>query len=117
MFYTYNQNNSGGIFTEDAEAGISHYVIVEANSPHEADVIAENIGVYFDDSYDCPCCGSRWSEASSYDESEVPTIYGREIKDGKVEPFEGDARWDMKWMDGPEGYIHYADGRIEAFDY
>lgn len=117
MFYTYNQNNSGGSFIEDADRGIAHYVIVEADSPEQADITAENIGLYFDDSYDCPCCGSRWDEASSYDESEVPTIYGREIVNGKVVPIEGSPYTDMNWMDGPEGYIHYADGRVESFDY
>lgn len=42
-FYTYNQNNSGGVFDEPAP-----YVIVEADDPEEADKRALTVGVYFD---------------------------------------------------------------------
>lgn len=61
MFFTYDQNNPYGKFEGPAIA-----VIVEADSPTEADTIAMTLGVYFDEGYqlDCECCGSRWGRAS-----------------------------------------------------
>lgn len=120
MFYEYHQNNSGGAFDEDAERGIGHFVIIEADSASEADERAERIGLYFDDydedgnfSRDCECCGARWSPAWG-EGSEVPEVYARKIKNGKIAPSDYS---DWKWMEGPEGFIHYRDGRVEAFDY
>lgn len=46
MFYTYNQNNSGGFFKITKK--IKHYVIIEADSAKEANKKAEHIGIYFD---------------------------------------------------------------------
>jgi hypothetical protein len=116
-FYTYNQNNSGGSFDFDADRGISHYVIVEADGEYEANSRAQDIGLYFngiESGYDCDCCGDRWY--TPYESDESPAIYGRKIVDGKIEDAEDGYRaW--KWMSGPEGYIHYKDGRVEAFDY
>lgn len=54
-YYEFNQNNSGGSFS-----GPAHFVFVEAETPEEADVAAERVGVYFDGSGDCECCGQRW---------------------------------------------------------
>lgn len=126
MFYEYNQNNSGGSFELDEEAGISHWVIIEADSEDEADARAEQIGLYFDgngwgeDAYtrDCECCGPRWSPA--YRSTDEPQVYDRKVVDGKIAPVEGREvhSWDnMKWMKGPEGYIHYKDGSVVPFDY
>lgn len=90
-FYTYSQNNSGGVFREPAK-----YVIVEAPSANVADAIAEDHGLYFDGcatGEDCRCCGDRWSRAWEEGHDE-PTIYGKvlsrdakEYKDdwGKIE--------------------------------
>lgn len=125
MFFNYDQNNSGGSFIEDHASGISHFVIVEADSAVEANEIAKSAGVYFDEynyetgeySYDCECCGARWSEAWDGGTAE-PSVYGREIVDGKIAPVDNGYSWSsMKWMSGPEGYIHYKDGRVEPFDY
>ena len=77
MFYTYSQNNSGGSFDIDAENGLAHYVIIEADSMEEANEKATSIGIYFDgveDGMDCECCGDRWS--SDPDEYKTPMIYG-----------------------------------------
>ncbi|MGW3072762.1 DUF7296 family protein [Kitasatospora sp. NPDC001132] len=105
MFYTYNQNNSGGGFDYDAERGISVFVIVEADSAEGADARAREIGLYFDgveDGNDCDCCGDRWSEAWSGDQ--VPSIYGTPLENHR--PY-------GTWMgDLPEAYVHYADGRV-----
>lgn len=112
MFYTYNQNNSGGSFDFDPDHGISHYVIVEANNSSEADYRAEMAGVYFDDSIDCSCCGARWGTAWG-EGDEVPSVYGDDVSTGVIPK----GRFSMKWVKGPEGYIHYRDGRIVAVDY
>lgn len=109
-FFEFSQNNSGGGFDFDAESGISHWVIVEAASARQANTIAEDIGLYFDGRGDCPCCGDRWYRA--YDEGDsVPSVYGEPYDQIKFGPFP----LQTKWIDGPEGYIHYADGRVVGF--
>lgn len=59
--YLYDQNNSGGFFTPPAIM-----VVVDADSPEEADSIALENEIYFDTDYgvDCSCCGVRWSPQS-----------------------------------------------------
>lgn len=57
MFYTYRQTNSGGYWNGPKT------IIVEADSKEEADIIAQENGVYFDGvskGIDCECCGDRW---------------------------------------------------------
>jgi hypothetical protein len=102
VFYTYYQNNSGGYWIFEPKAGISHYVIVEANSGEDADAKAEDIGLYFDgcdSGNDCSCCGDRWSRQYKSGK-ERPEIYGQE----SVESDKDD--------DVAEVYIHYLDGRV-----
>lgn len=70
-WFKYRQNNSGGSFTYDAHRGISVNVIIQADDYQEANERAEMIGLYFDSDADCSCCGSRWSDQSSYYESTV----------------------------------------------
>lgn len=63
-FYEYSQNNSGGHFHVDDK--VCHCVIIEARSADEADIIAQDLGIYFDGvskDLDCSCCGDRWTEA------------------------------------------------------
>ena len=60
MFFTYCQNNSGGVFDQNETVDV--YTIVEADSADEADRRAEAIGIYFDGcekDIDCECCGDR----------------------------------------------------------
>jgi hypothetical protein len=75
MFFEFHQNNTGGSFT-----GPAHYVIVEADSAHEANEIAEDLGLYWngcDEGYDCPCCGDRWYPLWDDEEgSDEPEVYG-----------------------------------------
>jgi hypothetical protein len=106
-FYTFNQNNTGGSFDFDKEKGITHYVIIEANSADDANNIAESLGIYFngcDDNLDCPCCGDRWYPAGDrWDVSNTPTIYGQPI-----------TNTGYKWMPAGENVcVHYKDGRKE----
>jgi hypothetical protein len=78
-FYHYRQNNSYGAF--DFTDKLTANVVIEADSPDQADKRAEQIGLYFDgcsSGIDCPCCGDRWYRASgtSYDSYEFPAVYG-----------------------------------------
>ena len=61
-YYRFHQNNSGGAFSAPAIN-----VFIQAESPSQANEIAEKHGVYFDSSNDCECCGPRWEEATEYD--------------------------------------------------
>lgn len=109
-FFDFIQNNSGGTFSFDSRGGISRWVIIEAHSADEANRQAESIGLYFDGWGDCRCCGDRWHSVHGKGDA-VPSIYGRPFEQIKFGPFP----LHNKWMPGPEGYIHYADGRIVAF--
>ena len=56
------QNNSGGSFHYDADAGIGVNVAFEANSEEGAFERAKDV-IYFNgvlEGRDCPCCGDRW---------------------------------------------------------
>ena len=99
-FFTFSQNNSGGSFDHNSDAGIGYIVCVEAADADHANSRAKSIGLYFDgcaDGIDCPCCGDRWYPAWGGGDP-VPMKYG--------EPLKGE------W--GIPAYIHYLDGRIEA---
>lgn len=110
MWYTYNQNNSGGRFDYDEMNGISHYVIVEADSPSDADRRAENIGIYFDDDYsiDCSCCGTRWGQAWD-DGDEVPSIYSESVVD-YLNNLPQKSWLTHKWIKGYEIFVHRKNG-------
>jgi hypothetical protein len=93
-FYCYRQNNSGGHFHVEESQGIDAYVVIEADSPSEANSKAEDIGIYFngcENDMDCSCCGDRWYSADEY--STVDKDYMRQNKD------------DM--------YVHYKDGSFK----
>jgi hypothetical protein len=108
MFYEFNQNNTGGRFDFDEEAGITHWVIVEADSESEAVRKAEEIGLYWDGcdaGMDCPCCGDRWSNYYIND-SEKPEIYGEPLTKNTFKK-----RGLNTWMDeGREACVHFKDG-------
>jgi hypothetical protein len=113
VFWTFNQDNSGGGFDYDPERGISHFVIVEAPDSKAANKRAEAIGLYFDGQGDCPCCGNRWSEIYEWEKGdEVPSIWGKSIVDAKNYKQLNDFG---KWIDGFEVFVHYADGKVQGF--
>lgn len=112
MFYTFNQNNTGGNFVYDYDSGLSRFVIIEADTRPDAIEKALEIGIYFDGTYndgpDCPCCGDRWYRP--WDEDTEPMIYNRPASE-----FDADDRPFGRWIDGYEGFIHYKDGRKVGF--
>lgn len=80
MFYMYRQNNSFGIFLVNDQ--VAHHVIVEARNAVEANIRAEEVGLYFFSPDDCPTCGDRWYEVVNDDDgSPVPSLYESPIED------------------------------------
>lgn len=78
QYYTFRQNNSGGHWTGP------RYVIVRARSQSEAEMLAEENGVYFDgckNGQDCSCCGDRWSRYAEV--NDTPMIYGQPAEEYK----------------------------------
>lgn len=101
-FFTYYQNNSGGIFELDND--VAEYVIIEAEDYQEANRIAEDIGIYFDGcskGIDCECCGDRWYETDEDEMDNVPSIYEVPIGEYKSGFRERNYR------------IHYLNGEIK----
>lgn len=96
MFYLFRQNNTFGTYDIDEESGIGADVLIEADSPEEANERAKEIGIYFDGvdiGIDCPCCGDRWypvTEADAYKSPKEAFSYRR----------------------SNSLFIHYKDGRI-----
>ena len=87
-FYEYHQNNSGGVDVETA--WVNKLVIVEAATAEDANAKALTLGLYFNgcqDGRDCSCCGDRWDEASSWDESDVPSHYGKPVDLAEVKDY------------------------------
>lgn len=118
-FYAYRQNNSGGSFDYDRNAGISVFVVVEAEAPNVARERAVNIGLYFDgvdNGYDCSCCGDRWYEPWNNDGMEQPGVYeAGDIgfdKNRGVYVYAPEHSWAHPWMSEFEGFVHFADGAI-----
>ena len=116
MFYHFCQNNSGGTFKRDHKSGISHHVIVEGTDADDIVSRAEAIGLYWDgcrNGLDCPCCGDRWYRPlDNLSLDTVPRLHGQDVADGVYTPS------GIRWIkDGPEGYIHYMDGRVIPIEY
>lgn len=104
-FFTFSQNNSGGVFDVNKETGIGEYVIVEAADYNEANARAESIGLYFDGvagDMDCECCGDRWYSQWSDDKgNDVPSIYDTPVEESEPTIFRRGA------------YVHYLDGSFK----
>ena len=82
-WYEFHQNNSGGSFHIDENAGIGVLVCIEATSAAHANARAEEIGIYFNGcakGADCSCCGDRWYAAwRDSDGAEFPNEYGQRL--------------------------------------
>lgn len=78
MFYTYDQNNSGGYFIENDD--VREYLIIEADSVKEANSKMYNITE--DYSNFCECCGLRWDILyDDEDGKEEPMIYNTPVNE------------------------------------
>lgn len=109
-FFIFDQNNSGGRFVIDSDAGIGHIVFIEAQNAKEANIRAVSAGIHFDgvdDGTDCECCGDRWRR-----------VYDSECGcKNNLEEI-------MEWLNDRYGsypgdrvtYIHYLDGSIALAD-
>lgn len=109
-FWHFSQNNSGGRFDFSESQGITHHVVIEAESAEDANIQAVQKGLYFDGcdtGQDCHCCGDRWYQQWRDDGKEVPSVYGQPL---------GIKSNGHGWMKaGKETAVHFADGRIEWF--
>lgn len=109
MYFFFDQNNPNGVTLQDAERGIGHFVIIEADSANAANAKADSIGLYFDgvsEGMDCECCGDRWNRVVDYDAREVLTVYGQEL-DPEERVLEA------VWFGGrATGYLHRANGSV-----
>lgn len=97
-YFEFSQNNSGGGWQIDHEAGISEVVFVQASTPAEANEKAKAIGIYFDGvstGQDCSCCGNRWSECWEHEEGKEEAPVASKVSKGKT------------------AFVHHADGRVE----
>ena len=102
LFFTFHQNNSGGNMVVNDD--VCECVIVEAEDAEAANVKAEKIGLYFDGSGDCSCCGNRWYEAYGKGDK-VPSEYGQPISKQKAGHYRTQA------------FVYYADGRKKVVKY
>lgn len=114
-FYSYRQNNSGGVYELPAVT-----VVIQAKSIDHADERVQEIGVYFDGcstGRDCSCCGDRWFGAWSDEGDDVPSEYSEPIldKDGGDYILTENEFNDAILVDGriPKIMIYYMDGTQE----
>lgn len=107
MFVGFVQNNSGGYFIINEDAGIGHYIIVEGTDIVDIRRRAENIVEDFSEY--CSCCGKRWDVSLIFHDDlyEYPNVYGKPVKE-----FADETNSNIKNM---YVFIHYIDGRIERF--
>ena len=107
-YWHFSQNNSGGYFTIDDNAGLGPSVWIEATSMRDAINRARDIGIYFDgvaSGTDCPCCGDRWYEPWREDEGKEAPEITQPTGQGAFK--EGDFMWHNAV------YIHEVDGTIK----
>ncbi len=82
-FYTFHQNNSGGVFHVDDK--VSCIVIIEAATAEQANETAKSVAeIYFDGcemGWDCDCCGDRWSPVYECDGTPEPSVYGKPLSE------------------------------------
>jgi hypothetical protein len=103
MFFTFDQNNSGGVHKPPAI-----YVIVEAKDHEDANNRAEEHSLYFngcDSDIDCSCCGDRWyRQWSSEKGDDVPSVYGEPLTDSP------NVKYDWSTETIPHAIVYFMDG-------
>jgi hypothetical protein len=100
-FYKFMQNNTGGSF--EVNHSVSVQVYIQAPNANQANIRAQQIGIYFDGvdrHLDCDCCGDRWYRASEGDVFDDP---------------DDDKYISMLWVQEGFAYAHiyYADGSAQ----
>lgn len=102
MFYTTNQNNSGGYFIRNED--VCEWVIVEANNPSQANELMQRVTENYSEY--CPCCGERWYfDFDERDGKENPMIYDKSVYETEVGMFT------------ERCIIYYLDGRKEIVNF
>jgi hypothetical protein len=112
-FFCFDQNNGFGKFDTDSAKGISCFVVIEAINSYDANCRAEDLGLYFygcKSGIDCPCCGDRWHPQRDEDGTKTPEVYSREVQPGQLLDKRG-----PRFVNGPQGYIHYLSGETKSF--
>ena len=98
------QNDSGGYWVDDEQAGVGAHIIIEAVDWEEADRKLEKIGSNVSRfNSPCPCCGERWGSARYSAATAKPKIHGT-----TVEQYQS-------YSDDETAYVHYYDGTIKKF--
>lgn len=108
MFYQFNQNNSHGGYKFPGQLTIDNYI--EADSIEEAVKIGEGLGMYFDPSRDCACCGPRWTKPYDPEENIDESLmysqhYGSPREDGEPSIrvfYKSGAVFDLELQNYPE---------------
>ena len=108
-FFTFDQNNSGGSFDQNDNVDI--YVIIEAKNAKEANLLADDVGIYFDGcetGQDCSHCGDRWYPASDSSGDSEPMIYGKPAKEYEV---------NMRIRENMNCIVYYLNGDKKSIKY
>jgi hypothetical protein len=92
-WFRYGQNNSGGHMERNSR--VADYVFIEAQNGVSADMIAEDLGIYFngvEDGNDCECCGDRWNSCRWDKGVNTPDKYALEYGENGVRIYPYGAR-------------------------
>lgn len=116
MFFNIAQVNNKGFYVIDSERGIAPDIIVEADSPQEANDRLLEIGVYL--GYregDCDdCCDERWHLVPDDREgTELPLLYKMKPRDYVA--FREILGFRFPGDDDLKVAVHYKDGSIERY--
>lgn len=119
-WYEFRQNNSGGSFHTNDDVSVE--VLIQAASSGEADIKAEEIGIYFDgveEGRDCDCCGNRWHSAGNA-LSQFTTYNWRNRSKtdyGNVRAYAQAVADVDDWAAAgePTVIVYFADGTVERF--
>lgn len=99
MFYTFDQNNSGGYYIRNEM--VDTFVIIEGDT--EKEIIEKAKCIFEDYSEYCPCCGERWElDIKSCEFDDEPMVYDKPAKEFS----------DNFWKDG-KIIIYYKNGTKE----
>jgi len=109
-WFSYKQNNSGGRVVQNDS--VDWFVWIEAESVRVANARAEDVGIYFDGSGDCSCCGDRWSEPWEDEGDAEPMNYDTPVvREVGAKAFGGGLS--MSSMYDGTMHLYHADGTHE----